>query len=299
MPDFHSWIRTIAVGLGLSVPAASLMVAEGALHVEHRPASSEFSKGPEYRPPDSTWQPVRIQAADGVPLDAWLMTPAHPTGGVVTLLHGVGDTRLGMQGYAYFLLQAGYAALLPDARGHGASGGSVISYGVREAPDLERWSEWLNAQHPDWRQYGLGVSLGAAILLESLAGPTHFRAVVAESPFGSFEEVAYDRLAMESGMPRWAFWPVVQLGFLYARVRYGIDLRKASPADAVRATNVPILLIHGDRDTHIPVRHSFELQALRPRTTQLWVIRGAEHVQCLRIGGAEYERRVIDWFGKH
>jgi uncharacterized protein len=296
VPPFRTLVRAILVGTALGTAVASVMVTEGALHIWERPPASVFASGPEWRPPDSTWQTVQIAAADGVELDAWLLTPSHPNGAVVTLLHGVGDTRTGTLGYADFLLRAGYATLLPDARGHGSSGGTAISYGVREAVDLRRWSDWLCAQHPEWRQYGLGVSLGAAILLESLARPGRFHSVVAESPFATFKEVAYDRLATESGLPAPVFWPVVQVGFLYARCRYGIDLRKASPADAVRTTSVPILLIHGARDTHIPLRHSLELRSLNPRAVRLWVIPDAEHVECLQRGGREYQRRVLAWF---
>jgi dipeptidyl aminopeptidase/acylaminoacyl peptidase len=43
-------------------------------------------------------------------------------------------------------------------------------------------------------------------------------------------------------------------------LRYGVDLRRASPVDAIRATKVPILLIHGALDTNVPLRHSQELQ---------------------------------------
>ena len=41
--------------------------------------------------------------------------------------------------------------------------------------------------------YGLGESLGAAILIESLPREPRFRAVVAECPFDSFEDIAYYR----------------------------------------------------------------------------------------------------------
>lgn len=296
VPSFGAWIRAGVLGLTLGIPIVSVMLVEGALHP--RGAAVAPSRQPEWLPPGAAWQSAHIRAADGVALDAWLLTPAHPNGAVVTLLHGVGDTRSGMLGYAHFLLRAGYAALLPDARGHGASGGDSIGYGVLEGDDLRRWSDWLCAQHPQWRQYGLGVSLGAAILLESLVKPVRFRAVVAESPFATFREIAYDRLSIGTGLPAWAFGPVVQLGIFYTRARYGLDLRRASPADAVRDTSIPILLIHGSADRNVPLHHSLELQSVNPRAVRLWVIPRAAHVHCLEMAGREYERRVLDWFQK-
>lgn len=298
MPGVRALLREVLIGAVLGIAAASVVAVEGSLHIWQRPSATLFAAGPEWIPADSTWQPARLLADDGVPLDAWLLTPGRPNGAVVTLLHGVADSRLGMLGHADFLLRAGYAVLVPDARGHGASGGTVIGYGVREVSDLRLWSDWLCRQHPDWRQYGLGVSMGAAILLQSLAGPTRHRAVVAESSFATFEEIAGDRLSQVSGLPRAVFWPVVQLGFLYARCRYGIDLRKASPVDAVRAARIPILLIHGARDSNIPMRHSLELQSANPRAARLWVVPEAGHAECLSVAGPDYQRRVLAWFGQ-
>ena len=54
-------------------------------------------------------------------------TPARPNGAAAIVLHGVGDTRLGVLGQARFLLDAGYTVLTPDSRGHGASGGGGTS----------------------------------------------------------------------------------------------------------------------------------------------------------------------------
>src|SRR5438876_9990034 len=50
----------------------------------------------------SAWQHSQVTAKDSVVLDGWQFTPKDPNGSVVVLLHGVGDTRLGMLGHATF-----------------------------------------------------------------------------------------------------------------------------------------------------------------------------------------------------
>ena len=135
--------------------------------------------------------------------------------------------------------------------------------------------------------------------MQSLRQEPRFHAAVAECSFATFEEVASDRMSQESGIWRPAFWPLVHSGFLYARVRYGLDLRQASPAAAVRSSNVPILLIHGTRDTNIPLRHSRELHALNPRAIELWEVPGAGHVAALGTEPVAYVRTVTDWFRSH
>jgi uncharacterized protein len=287
------------IGITLGSLAASYMVAEGSVHIWQRPQPDPALADNLTHPVGATWEPVQVNASDGAVLSAWLFTPLRPNGSAVILLHGVGDTRAGSLSAASFLMRAGFTALTPDCRGHGASGGSFISYGIRETGDVRAWTNWLFDHRPVERLYGWGASMGAAILLQSLPVEPRFRALVADSPFATFEEVAYDRLSLVSGIWRPAFWPVVNIGLVYTKGRYGLDLRQASPADAVRATRVPILLIHGTRDTHIPVRHSRELRALNPGATEFWEVPGSEHVESLSDHPEEYARRVTEWFRRH
>lgn len=288
-----------AVGVVLGFLAASYMVAEGSVHIWQRPKPDPDLAEAIARPIDASWEPVQVTAKDGVLLSAWVFTPRRPNGSAVVLLHGVGDTRSGSLSVTGFLLRAGYTTLTPDSRGHGSSGGGFISYGIRETGDVRAWADWLFEHRLIERLYGWGASMGAAILLQSLPMEPRFRALVADSPFATFEEVAFDRVAQVSGLWRPAAWPVVNLGLVYARARYGLDLRQASPAEAVRATHVPILLIHGTRDTNIPVRHSRELHALNPTATVFWEVPGAEHVQSQSSHPQEYARKVTEWFRSH
>src|SRR5207244_3974020 len=105
------------------------------------------------------------------------------------------------------------------------------------------------------RLYGLGQSMGAAILLQATARETRFRALVADCPFASFEEIAQDRLAQNGISARAMSWPLAEFGFAYARVRHGVNLWQASPLDALRRSRTPVLLIHGKADDNIAPRH--------------------------------------------
>lgn len=285
-------MAAVAVG----VVAGSLYLAEGALHIYQRPVPDPASAQRLSADTHSDWSDVQIAAADGTVLRAWIFTPRSANGSAIVLLHGVGDTRAGMLGHAAYLLAAGYTVLTPDSRGHGVSGGSLVTYGVLEAGDVHAWSDWLFANRPVKRLYGMGESMGAAILLQSLATESRWRAVVAECPFATFEEIAYERLSSDSGAIRRVFWPVIQIAYCYARVRYHVDLHRAAPVEAVRVSRVPILLIHGTADGNIPYRNSEVLHAANPAATTLWLVPGAAHVRALEKDPELYVRRVTEWF---
>jgi len=76
-------------------------------------------------------------------------------------------------------LAEGYAVLVPDIRGHGRSGGDLVTYGVREKYDALDWAHWMRREGCV-TLYGLGESLGAAILIQATAVEPVFSAVVAE-----------------------------------------------------------------------------------------------------------------------
>lgn len=249
---------------------------------------------------------VSITAADGAILRAWSIQPSPSNGDAVILLHGVSDNRAGMLGNADMLLHHGYAVLLPDARAHGLSGGAIATYGVKEADDIRRWFNWIDKAESPRCIDGLGESMGAAQLLNSLSAESGFCAVVAESPFASFREASYDRLGQQlkagAVLGRTLLRPAVETGLLYARLKYGVNLNKASPENAVAASNVPVLLIHGRKDTNLPPRHSELILAYsfsRGPSVALWEPAEAEHCGAAEAEPEEYQRRILTWFDLH
>src|SRR5258708_26042355 len=163
--------------------------------------------------------------------------------------------------------------LLPDARAHGSSGGGLATYGLNEADDIPRWVNWIETAEDPRCMFGLGESMGAAQLFQSLPKETRFCAVVAESPFATFREVAYARFGRPFHTGPWLgrtfFRPAVDVGFLYVRFRYGLNMEAASPKRAVAGVKTPVLLIHGLQDRNIPPYHSDMILEKKPSSVMV------------------------------
>ena len=235
-------LRLLAIAGALAIPVAGPILMENALHVPPDARIKAESKLADAASRGiAEWFPAEVTAADGVILRGWLFRPIANNGRAVIVLHGVADTRAGVLAHTRMLLQAGYMVLAPDSRGHGESQGTLITYGLREAEDVHRWADWLYQREHPQGLYGLGESMGAAILLQALPREPRFRAVVAECSFYDFRQVAFSRLAEGSGIdPRvakWLFRPTVESGILYARLRY--NLNPASPPGACAPPSCP------------------------------------------------------------
>jgi pimeloyl-ACP methyl ester carboxylesterase len=277
-----------------------IYLADGTLHPARRPfAEGEFIAA---RAPDAELADASITTPDHVTLRAWIIHPHHPNGNAALLLHGLGDNRIGMTGYAQLLLAHGFTVLLPDARAHGASDGPLATYGLLERNDIHQWSEFLQGQDHPHCIFALGESMGAAQLLQSLDTHPHFCAVAAESSFANFREIAYDRMGQPFHLGPWVgrtiLRPLVEIAFLRARLKYRLDMQEISPEDSVARTNIPVLLIHGQIDSNIPVRHSQLIHARNPNT-QLWEVPDANHCGAYSTSPQEFESRLLSWFATH
>ena len=58
---------------------------------------------------------------------------------------------------------------------------------------------------------------------------------------------------------------------------------------------VPLLLIHGEADTTVPLEDGRRLAAAAGPAAQQWVVPGADHSQAHATVGQDYERRVMDF----
>ena len=265
--------------------AALAVFCEFTLHVRRVPPAI---------PPGMVGLTASIRAFDGVPLDGWFVRAAVPNGNCVMVLHGIGDSRQGSAGYAPMFLDQGYSVLLPDSRGHGASGGDLVTYGLREKYDVLDWARWLRQQNCR-ALYGLGESLGGSVLIQAAALGGDFHAIVAECAFADLQAIAESRVQQMFHLTPWF---VVPNSITFAKYRYGIDLRQVSPIESMRRTSTPTLLIHGLDDSRTPYWHS-QVLARASAQSVLWLVPNAEHTGAYSAAPNEFRRRVLAWFAGH
>ncbi|UCE64358.1 MAG: prolyl oligopeptidase family serine peptidase [Nitrospirota bacterium] len=255
------------------------------------------------------YERVSFPTEDGLTLRGWFIpaesasrqAPAQekePREACATILfgHGYPFDKANILRHALFL-HSRFNLLLFDFRYFGESDGAYTTAGLLETRDVKAAVEYVKGREDvDPTRIGaMGFSLSASSFI--LARHTDVKAIVADSPYASLEKVVQRQFFFFPGPTK---WPLVALTKVYARLLLGLKLSDAVPADAVGEQKTPLLLIHGDADSQIPVEHSREIHAkANPASTELWIVPGADHGFAHALAGYDYEIRVREFFERH
>lgn len=130
-------------------------------------------------------QEVTIKVSDGTTLACGLVLPSvsPPAGGWpgVILFHGLGQSHVAMEAIANAVLApVGFASLMCDARGTGASGGTFGLDGPKEVQDARDLFTWFAARNDvsDTQIGAFGLSLGGGAVWNAAAAGVPFKAIV-------------------------------------------------------------------------------------------------------------------------
>ena len=299
------WFTYIAIVILVLLSAASGYIGNaigpGVLH----PANLNPERLPEAEQTFERTSAVKtdfiVHANDGVELRGWKVVPPAANGDWVLLFHGVSDHRTGDLGHADFLLRHGYSVVMMDSRAHGKSGGDMATYGWKERYDAVAITDALYATEKVRHLYAHGVSMGAAIALQSAAVEPRIAAVSAEDPFANLREVTYDYAGLNVSplLGETLFRPASIFAVRAVARAGGFNPDEVSPEKSVVQRPFPVLLICGTNDHRIPCRHAQAIYGAAIGPKELWIVLGAGHASALGQAPAEYENRVISFFQKY
>ena len=207
---------------------------------------------------------VTLHTADGLELRAWFVPPASPSddGMAVLVAPGNGGNRAGRAGFAEELSRRGLAVLLMDYRGYGGNPGEPSEDGL--AADADAAVEALEELgFPAERTLYFGESLGSGVVaaLQARHPPA---GIVLRSPFTDLADV---------GAHHYPWLPVRVL------------LRDRFPVvEHLTASDVPVTIIYGDRDSVVPTVLSARVADQAPSLAERVVLAGADHNDPVMFG---------------
>lgn len=260
---------------------------------------------------------VCFHAEDGHPLRGVMLETGPGARGLVVFAHEFCSDLKSCVRYCDPLREAGYDVLAFDFRGHGGSD-SEPGYRPRWLPtDREksdmrgaiRFAEqWLSGRGRP-RDMGLfGVSRGGGAAFLAAEHHTSVRAIATDGAFSGDATLEYlmRRFAtifarirvVAENHPRW-FWRFLRWLF-FRECEKRFRCRFPSVRRAVgRLGRRPILIVHGEKDSYIPIAQSRTLFDLARGPKQLWIVPGAKHNQAILLQPDEYARRAVRFFDEH
>lgn len=240
------------------------------------------------------YENVEFETEDGLTLAGWFI-PSNESDAVIIVGHGYPFSKSNVLHLSRFLYPE-YNLLFFDFRSFGDSEGRHTTVGHKERKDFRSAVEYLKIRediNPE-KIGALGFSLSASVMIMA---ETDVKAIVAESPYANLNLLLEDVYKMFPGFTK---KPFVWLTNLYGILFIGSNPKDVSPMDSIADLEVPVLLIHGEKDSEIPIKHSELIyENSNKNLTEFWRVEGSGHGMTYSLKGKEYERRIIEFFNAH
>lgn len=251
---------------------------------------------PRYYDPDVPsnygleYEKVSFITSDKIEIKGWLIA-SEKANGTVIIGHGYPFSKGNILPIAKFLYPD-YNLLLYDHRYFGESGGKITTAGLREVEDVRSAINFVHERFGKEQPIALyGFSLSASAMI--MAKP-EVKAIIADSPYANLEMMVKRIFAIFGPLK----FPFVETTNLLALITFGVHPRDVSPALAAKDLKIPILVIHGEKDTQIPVENTYALKKSNPEI-ELWIAKNADHGEIYALYKGEYERKVKDFLKRY
>jgi pimeloyl-ACP methyl ester carboxylesterase len=231
-----------------------------------------FPRNPVNDVPD--WgrvEDLRIPTKDDGILELWRVEPDGPSRGIVVLAHGWGRNRGRMVGRARMFSGIGFTTVMHSARDHGGSSRHPFMNGSRFADDIESVLDWVGEPV---LLYGHSISAAATVIVAHRS-PSKVKLLFLESCYARTKEALYSLYRNYNWFFGVFFAPMV---ITWMDIFWKGRLDQVSPVKLAPVIDIPVLIIHGDKDENFPLHHAFRLKESFPEgRAQLFVAEGADH----------------------
>lgn len=248
------------------------------LQVTYNPSGGGLApRFPRWRDPADAmlyFRELTLTTRDELEITAWWVPALRSDAPTMLLAHGLLDSKWTLLRLVPWLHEAGYHVMLIDFRGHGGSSRAPTSIGPDEVAEVQAALDWLEAEGAADRVAGLGMSLGAAALLNTAVQDGRIDALVLDSLFAEWGDVNY---AEDYRLPPEWLVPGVP-----------------SPQDLIQRLDVPLFIVHGTADILTAVDHAYRLFNAAQTPKRLWV-HDSGHAWAAWTYPDRYQAQVLDF----
>lgn len=173
----------------------------------------------------------------------------------IIYFHGNAGDLSGWQNVAADFITAGYNILIIDYRGYGKSTGTISEKGLYHDAEAA-WQYMIDKGFLPANIIIYGRSIGTGIAVE-LASRYTCKGLVLESPYTSLKQLAQEKAPY--------LFPSLWLKYHFDNI------------GKIEKVQSPVLFVHGEHDTLIPVSHTKTLYEKFSGTKKLLLVKGGTH----------------------
>ena len=233
------------------------------------------------------YEEVIFKSTDGIKLSGWFISNKK-TKAAIIVMHGYPADKANLLDIAYFLAKD-FNVFLFDFRSFGRSEGSYTTAGALEKNDLLGAIEYLDKEKSITKVGLYGFSLGGAVAL--MANNSNVKAIVTDSAYARLSDIVKHMYSIFFIFKYFLAYLTKLYGVLFLK----INIDDINPVDNIKSVKAPILLIHSEKDSQIPVEEAYLLHDAK-KNSELWIVDGADHGMIHSLNPEEYKKRVIGFF---
>lgn len=235
-------------------------------------------------------EPVETVSHDGLKLAGRYYNNGSP-GKLVIFFHGYRSSAVrDGNGIIALCHDAGYDILVVDQRAHGESEGKTITFGIKEREDCFCWINFATERFgQDVKIILSGLSMGAAtVMMASDRVPDQVKAIVEDCGFSAPSDILQS-VIKKMRLPVRLVYPLLK----FSAILFGrFDPDSFSAKTALKNTDVPILMIHGEADRLVPSRMCVECSEVCVSDVKKLLVPDAGHGMSYYFAKDEYIQTV-------
>lgn len=245
--------------------------------------------------PNFTYTNIFLLTENNIKLHAWYAKADSVAKGTVILFHGVTSNKSAILTEANEFRYYGYNVLLLDFRGHGESGGTTTTIGVKEAEDIKLAWDFVKQQGENniifW-----GTSMGAVTICNAISKyKIEPAGIILEAPFESLQYHLKGR-ARTLGFPSQPF------GFLvtgWIGIERGFNGYKHKTTRFAKDISCPVIVQWGAKDTYVLKKEAESIyNALASADKKLVVYEHAGHESMAQKETEKWRKEITEFLAR-
>ena len=161
-----------------------------------------------------------------------------------------------------------------------------------------QWIDWIIQRDPEAQIVLHGISMGGATVIMTAGEdlPPQVKAIVEDCGYTGVWDIFRDEMAVLFHLPA---FPVLHTASLICTLRAGCSFAEASSLEQVKKAKMPILYIHGEKDSFVHTEMVDPLYEACPTEKRQLVVEGAGHGSSCIMDPELYLDTVFDFITPH